>query len=87
MRWDLGTKAFTTAYTISSKLTDASTAFGATWGTPSDYIYGEDNTSGRIWRFYLPNGATAPVTTVPQFVSLGSVDDYSDGARCVNFPA
>lgn len=64
-------------------LTGRSNAYGATWGTPSGFIYGEDNTSGRINRFNLPVNGVNP-TTPTVYVSEGSINEYSDGARCVN---
>lgn len=82
----------TTLHTFSASLslgvlTGEASAFGATWGTPNGYIYGEDNYSGRIYKFYLPalNGIL-PVT-YSTYQSEGSIDNYSDGARCVNATA
>lgn len=84
-RFDLTTHTFTEVLSLGT-LTGASNAYGATWGTPNNYIYGEDNTSGRINRFYLPVNGVNP-TTPTVYVSEGSIDNYSDGARCVNATA
>lgn len=86
-RFDLTAHTFQAVESLGA-LTGAASAYGATWGTPGGYIYAEENYTGRIYKILLPNAAgTLPATPYSSFVSVGSIDAYSDGARCVTYPA
>jgi hypothetical protein len=54
-------------------------SWGAVFSAKDGILYGEENTTGQIWKFPI-NG------TKPTMVSTGLMSSNNDGARCFNAP-